>query len=132
VEEGEIGARRGELAAWVKEIGDPHRFSSVNQAASYCGLCRAQNESAGKAHRGPLSRQRNKHLQTMLLEAAKLAPRYNFLLAEVYEKARAGGANRNRATLAVARKLVAYLMGVDQTHFRQFEAEFQGFFAATC
>ncbi len=100
---------------WALEIGDPHRFTSVKKAQSYCGLCSAQNESAGKSKRGPLSKQRNKHLQTMLVEAAKLAPRYNSQLAEVHEKARAGGANRNRATLAVARKLVAYLLCVDKT-----------------
>jgi len=46
--------------------------------------------------------QRNKHLQTMLIEAAKLAPRWNAELALVYERAKQKG-NRNRATLAVAR-----------------------------
>ena len=100
---------------WALEIGDPTRFSSVKKAQSYCGLCGAQNESAGKSKRGPLSKQRNKHLQTMLVEASKLAPRYNPLLAEAYEKAKAKGANHNRATLAVARKMVAYLMCVDKT-----------------
>ena len=49
----------------------------------------------------------------MLIEAAKLAPRWNTELALVYERAKQG-ANRNRATLAVARKLVAYLMAVDR------------------
>ena len=59
----------------------------------------------------------------MLIEAAKLAPRWNAELALVYEHAKQKG-NRNRATLAVARKLVAYLMAVDReqrpfdTHLR--------------
>src|ERR1700731_3950619 len=60
-----------------------------------------------------LSKQRNKHLQSMLIEAAKLAPRWNPELALVYEQEKQKG-NRNRATLAVARKLVAYLMAVDR------------------
>ena len=106
--------------AWVLEIGDPHRFSSRKKAVSYCGLCSAQNESAGKAKRGPLSKQRNKHLQTVLIEAAKLAPRWNPQLAAVYERERSRGANPNEATLAVARKLVAYMLYVDKT-----EKEFQ-------
>ena len=50
----------------------------------------------------------------MLIEAAKLAPRYNPPLAVVHEQQLARG-NRNRGTLAVARKLVAYLMAVDKS-----------------
>ena len=105
----------GEIMAltWVLEIGDPTRFHSSREAISYCGLCSAQRESAGKDQRGPLSKKRNKHLQTMLIEAAKLAPRWNIQLAELHEKELTKG-NRNRATLAVARKLVEYLLAVDR------------------
>jgi len=105
----------GEIMAltWVLEIGDPARFSSSREAISYCGLCSAQRESAGKEQRGPLSKKRNKHLQTMLIEAAKLAPKWNLHLAALHEKELAKG-NRNRATLAVARKLVEYLLAVDR------------------
>lgn len=98
---------------WALEIAEPERFSSLGRAVSYCGLCAAQRESAGKQQRGPLSRQRNKHLQTVLIEAAKLAPRYNPELQAVHERELARG-SRNRATLAVARKLVAYLLAVDR------------------
>lgn len=49
----------------------------------------------------------------MLIEAAKLAPRWNPDLALLHDKEVARG-NRNRATLAVARKLVAYLLAVDR------------------
>jgi len=98
---------------WVLEIGDPARFRSSRQAISYCGLCSAQQESAGKEQRGPISKKRNKHLQTMLIEAAKLAPLWNPLLASLHERELARG-NRNRATLAVARKLVEYMLAVDR------------------
>ncbi len=98
---------------WVLEVGDPTRFSNSRQAISYCGLCSAQRESAGKEQRGPISKKRNKHLQTMLIEAAKLAPNWNPQLAALHEKELARG-NRNRATLAVARKLVEYLLAVDR------------------
>lgn len=105
----------GEITAltWVLEIGDSARFRSSREAISYCGLCSAQRESAGKEHRGPLSKKRNKHLQTALIEAAKLAPYWNPQLAALHEKELAKG-NRNRATLAVARKLVEYLLAVDR------------------
>jgi len=106
----------GEITAltWALEIDDPHRFSTIKKAASYCGLSSAHDESAGKLVRHPLSKQRNKHLQTVLVEAAKLAPRWNPQLALLYEKERERGANKNQATLAVARKLVAYLLFVDK------------------
>ena len=105
----------GEVTAltWVLEVGEPERFSSIGHAISYCGLCSAQKESAGKSKRGPISKQRNKHLQSVLVEAAKLAPRWNSQLAQVHERELQKG-NRNRATLAVARKLVAYMLAVDK------------------
>jgi transposase len=105
----------GEVTAltWVLEIGEPYRFRSVRRAISYCGLCSAQKQSAGKDQRGPISKKRNKHLQAVLIEAAKLAPRWNSQLAEIHDRELARG-NRNRATLAVARKLVAFLLAVDR------------------
>ncbi|MFZ2951182.1 MAG: IS110 family transposase [Desulfuromonadaceae bacterium] len=105
----------GEITAltWVLEIGDPGRFASIRQAVSYCGLCSAQRESAGKEQRGPISKKRNKHLQTMIIEAAKLAPHWNEPLAIVHEQELKKG-NRNRATLAVARRLVTYMLAVEK------------------
>jgi transposase len=104
----------GEILAltWALEIGEVNRFASIADAVSYCGLTSAQRNSAGKEQRGPIFKQRNKHLQTILIEAAKLAPRFNPQLAAVHERELPGN---NRATLAVARKLVAYLMAVDKS-----------------
>ena len=104
----------GEVLAlsWALEIVEPQRFGALGRVVSYSGLCSAQRESAGKTQRGPLSKQRNKHLQRVLIEAAKLAPRWNPQLRAVYERELKRG-SRNRATLAVARKLLAYLWAVD-------------------
>ncbi len=99
---------------WALEMAEVQRFGSIRQAMSYCGLTSAERESGGKQYRGPISKQRNPHLQTILIEAAKLAPRWNPELAALHERELARG-NRNRATLAVARKLVAYLMAVDRS-----------------
>jgi transposase len=98
---------------WALEVGDVGRFSSIKKAISYCGLCGAEKSSANTVQRTPLSKQRNKHLQTTLIEAAKLAPRFSPELAMVYDQEKQKG-NANRATLAVARKLVAYLMAIDR------------------
>ncbi len=98
---------------WALEVGDVQRFSSIKKAISYCGLCGAERSSGNTLQRTPLSRQRNKHLQTTLIEAAKMAPRNSPELAMLYDKEKQRG-NANRATLAVARKLVAYLVAVDR------------------
>jgi len=99
---------------WALEVGEPQRFTSVANAFSYCGLTSAQKSSAGKEYRGPISKQRNKHLQRVLIEAAKLAPRLGPDLAAIHDREVERG-NKNRATLAVARKLVAYLLAVDKS-----------------
>jgi len=87
----------------------------VKKAVSYCGLCSGEVESAGKTRRSPLSKQRNKHLQTILVEAAKIAPLWNPALARVHEKTISRRSNKNEATIEVARKLVAYLLYVDKS-----------------
>ena len=71
---------------WALETGEIARFHNRKQAVSYCGLCGAEISSAGKQQRTPISKQRNQQLQTVLIEAAKLAPRYNPELAALYAK----------------------------------------------
>jgi transposase len=107
----------GEITAltWALEIDNPHRFSNAKKAVSYCGLCSGEIESAGKSRRSPLSKQRNKHLQTILIEAANIAPQWNPRLAQVHGKTLSRRSNKNEATIEVARKLVAYLLYVDKT-----------------
>jgi len=76
-------------------------------------LCGAEESSAEVIKRTPLSKQRDKHIQSVLIEAAKLAPQHSADSAPVYERESRKG-NANSATLAVARKLVAYLLAVDR------------------
>ena len=68
---------------WALEIGDVSRFRSIKQAISYCGLCGDEKSSADKVMRTPISKQRNKHIQRALVEAAKLAPSQSHELAVV-------------------------------------------------
>jgi transposase len=67
------------------------RFRSVKDAVSYCGLCGAEQSSGGKSQRTPISKQRNKHLQSVQVEAAKVGPRWSPQLAAVHESERAKG-----------------------------------------
>jgi transposase len=114
----------GEVTAltWALEVGDPARFANMKRAFSYCGLTSAFRESAGKEKRSPISKQRNPHLQKVLIEAAKLAPLHNEKLKEIQTKVRSKG-HANRATLAVARKLVAYLLAADREHSAELEQQ---------
>ena len=98
---------------WALEIGDYTRFGSIKEAISYCGLCGDESSSADRVMRMPLSKQRNKHIQRVLVEAAKLAPRECHELAVVRQRELERG-NPNRATLAVARKMVCYLLAVER------------------
>lgn len=109
---------------WALEVGQVERFPTLGDAVSYCGLTSAQRSSAGKEQRGPISKQRNAHLQWMLIEAAQMAPRRYRHLKRIYDRERERG-HHNRATLEVARKLVAYLLAVDRSRqpFRSPDAE---------
>lgn len=108
-------AGRGSITAltWALEVCDVQRFSSIKKATSYCGLCGAENTSANIIKRTPLSKQRNKDPQPILIEAAKMAPRNSPELAMVYEQEKQKD-NANCLTLAVARKMVAYVVAVDR------------------
>ena len=100
---------------WALEIGDVTRFTSIKQAISYCGLCGDGKSSADKVMRMPISKQRNKHIQRVLIEAAKLAVRECHELAVIRARELERG-NSNRATLAVARKMVCYMLAVERRH----------------
>ena len=104
---------RIDALTWALEMGDITRFRSIRQAISYCGLCGDEQKSADKTVRTPLSKKRNKHIQHVLVEAAKLAPRYDPGLASLYAREKQKG-NADRATLAVARKILTYLLAVDR------------------
>jgi len=83
---------------WALEVGDVQRFSSIKKAISYCGLCGAEKSSGNTVQRTPLSKQRNKHLQTTLIEAAKMAPR-NSARSRPYSTTR-----KNRRVMSIARR----------------------------
>jgi transposase len=98
---------------WALEIGDYTRFSSNKQAISYCGLCGDEKSSADKVLRMPISKQRNKHIQRVLIEASKLATRASPELAMIRARELERG-NSNRATLAVARRMVICMLAVER------------------
>jgi transposase len=68
-----------------------------------------------KFWRTPLSKQSNKHLQTTLIEAAKMAPRNSLNLALVYDRENQKG-NANRAILAVDRGQRNFVVMENEMH----------------
>jgi transposase len=100
---------------WALEVGDVQRFSSIEKAVSYCGLCGAE-KSSGNA----VQRIRCQNSATNIYRR-HWSGRRRWLratarnLAVLCDKERQRG-NANRATLAVARKLVAYLLAVEYAH----------------
>jgi transposase len=60
-----------------------------------------------------LLRSKWQHIQRVLIEAAKLAPSESPELALTHARELERG-NRNRATLAVARKMVCYMLAVER------------------
>jgi transposase len=56
-----------------------------------------ERDSGNTVQRTPLSKQRNKHLQTTLIESATMAPRNSSELAMLYDREKQKG-NANRAT----------------------------------
>jgi transposase len=89
----------------LAELGDARRFAGGDQVVRATGLDITVYSSDGKRSPGHLSRQGPEVLRWALFEAAKAAARPSSPDHPYYQqvKARQGG---NRATLAVARKLV--------------------------
>ena len=94
---------------WALEIGEVSRFPSVKRSGQLLGAVQRGEKLGRGGQQTLLSKQRNKHLQCVLIEAERLAPIWNPQLARLHEKE-----NHKRATRAVARKLVAYLLAVDR------------------
>jgi transposase len=92
---------------WALEMGEVSRFPSIPQAISYCGLCGDEKSSADKVTRTPLSKQRNKHIQRVLVEAAKLASRQDHNLALVYEREKHGWSRKLNLLVTISLSAVS-------------------------
>lgn len=94
--------------AFVMTIGDPRRFATSKQVASYLGLIPAENSSGGRQRLGHLSKQGNTLLRYLLVEAAHSVVQREPYLGRCYRRL-AMKKNRSIAAAAVARKLAVRL-----------------------
>jgi transposase len=95
----------------LNEIGDVHRFPTADKLVSYAGLAPSQRQSADHTYHGHITRQGNKYVRWILIEAAQHASRHDPNLKPFYQRIAARRGNP-RATVAVARKLLIYIYQV--------------------
>src|ERR1700712_5336094 len=70
--------------AFVLTLGDVHRFPRGKQVASYLGLIPREHSSGGKQRMGGISKQGNRLLRFLLVEAANIAVRFDPELRKEY------------------------------------------------
>jgi transposase len=94
--------------AFVLTIGDVSRLRHSNQVASYVGLIPREHSSGGKQRLGAISKQGNRFLRQLLVEAAQTANRLDEGFRKQYQ-ARCHHKPKGVAKVAAARKLAVRL-----------------------
>ena len=94
--------------AFVLTIGDVSRFRHSKQVASYLGLVPREHSSGGKQRLGAISKQGNRFLRQLLVEAAQTANRLDEGFRRQYQ-ARCHHKPKGVAKVAAARKLAVRL-----------------------
>lgn len=107
--------------ATVLVLGPVERFPDDRHLSSYLGLIPQEDSSAGRQRFGHLTKQGNRLMRFLLVEAAGIASRYDTGLRRTYRRLafRKGAAI---AKVAIARKLAIrlYIMLRDQIDYQEF------------
>lgn len=90
--------------AYVLTIGPPARFDRGKKVASYLGLIPREHSSGDRQNFGPISKQGNSMMRTLLVEAAQTAARFDEELRRAYGRLKAKK-HSAPAKVMVARKL---------------------------
>src|SRR5437588_4072890 len=94
--------------AFVLTIGDVSRFARGKQVASYLGLIPREESSGGRQKLGAISKQGNRMLRSLLVEAAQIAVRFDPGYRKQYLH-RCHQKPKGVAKVAAARKLAVRL-----------------------
>lgn len=94
--------------AFVLTLGDVSRFARGKQVASYLGLIPREESSGGRQKLGAISKQGNRLLRSLLVEAAQIAVRYDPQFRKQYLH-RCHTKAKGVAKVAAARKLAVRL-----------------------
>ena len=90
----------------LAELGDPSRFSSGGQVASWCGLAPSVSQSAGSTKIGGITKRGSRWLRRVLVEVAHVAVRMDCRFRDMFWRIVSRGKCKNVAYVAVARKLL--------------------------
>ncbi len=101
--------------AFVLTMGDVNRFPRGKQVASYLGLIPREYSSGGKQRLGSISKQGNRFMRMLLVEAAQAAVRYDPQMKNEYLH-RCHRMAKGVAKVAAARKLAIRLYWMLRTN----------------
>ena len=101
--------------AYVLTMGDVIRFKRGKQVASYLGLIPREYSSAGKQRLGSISKQGNRFMRMLLVEAAQVVVRYDPGFRSEYLHL-CHSKPKAVAKVAAARKLAVRLFWMLRTH----------------
>lgn len=101
--------------AFVLTIGDVSRFRRGKQVASYLGLIPREESSGGRQKLGAISKQGNRMLRSLLVEAAQIAVRFDPGFRKQYLH-RCHQKPKGVAKVAAARKLAVRLYWMLRTN----------------
>ena len=100
--------------AFVLTVGDVRRFPRGKQVASYLGLIPREYSSGGKQRMGGISKQGNRLLRFLLVEAANIAVRFDPVFRKEYLH-RCHQKHFTVAKVAAARKLAIRMYWILRT-----------------
>jgi transposase len=101
--------------AYVLTIGDVSRFARSKQVASYLGLIPREESSGGRQKLGAITKQGNRMLRSLLVEAAQIAVRFDPGMRKQYLH-RCHQKPKGVAKVAAARKLAVRLYWMLRTN----------------
>jgi len=96
----------------VSELGDVDRFASQKKVCGYAGLVPGRHQSAEREIHLPISKEGSKLLRWIVVEAAWCAVQYSQKWRRLYESLLKRTANKKKAIVAVARKLLCVMMAL--------------------
>jgi transposase len=101
--------------AYVLTLGDVSRFARGKQVASYLGLIPREHSSGGRQKLGAITKQGNRMLRSLLVEAAQIAVRFDPGMKKQYLH-RCHQKPKGVAKVATARKLAVRLYWMLRTN----------------
>lgn len=109
------------------ELGDINRFPSADKLCSYAGLVPSVYQSARTLRRGHITKEGNKLLRWIMVEAAQKAGEHDPHLSRIYNKL-TNRLGKNKAKVAIARKMLcyAYIMLTENREYRTLSVNSNG------